>query len=57
VFEDEAACDEYIEFLFRLICLQPARGVAGNGESNGETDGREGVFTLACLAGSLEEQI
>jgi hypothetical protein len=58
VFEDEAACDEYVGFLVRLVCLGSTGGVTGHVESNGELDGRESFFTLVPLTGfPLEKEI
>jgi hypothetical protein len=58
VFEDEAACDEYVGFLVRLVCLGSTGGVTGHVESNGELDGRESLFTLVPLTGfPLEKEI
>lgn len=42
VFEDDAACDEYIEFLVRLICLQPT-----------EDHDEKKLFDLMHLPGQL----
>jgi hypothetical protein len=57
VFEDDAACDEYIDLLARLTRLQPTGCVAGHGQLNGELHGKECLVTLARLAVSLWSSI